>query len=172
MLVPCHCCASSHVSALGSAAEQGCVSICCSVSKLLSGRQSKSCSPGVIFWQFWCCYFCCEMCFTVSPSVNMLTSCIHMAGRMCDLWFCCLHNVPDTSWMQCHLCTVCVCACLFVACGVPPQSSSDIHCLAHGHVGNVDVSIRCNWRHVSLPAHLKASIRLLERRNQNNFFCN
>lgn len=72
-------------------------SVYCSVSNLLTGCRSKSCSPGVILCQIACCYFCGKMCFTVSPNVNMLKMVITCHRRTWWLVVLVRKAVPDKS---------------------------------------------------------------------------
>lgn len=134
-------------------------SVYCSVSKLLTGCQSKSCSPGVILCQITCCYFCGKMCFTVSPNVNMLKMVITCHRRTWWLVVLVRKAVPDKSDTS----TQPVCA--FVVCCALSHNGFDIHRLPCGCASNFNVPIRCISRHIQFPLYWTVE------RNQTNFVC-
>lgn len=93
--------------------------------------------PRVILCQLSCGYFCCEMCFTVSPIVyilKMVISCQQQDVTTCDFSLSSVSDKSDTSNR--------VCVCLL----------SDTLYLAHGHAGKFSVHIRYNLKHIQLPA--------------------
>lgn len=135
-------------------------SVYCSVSNLLTGCRSKSCSPGVILCQIACCYFCGKMCFTVSPNVNMLKMVITCHRRTWWLVVLVRKAVPDKSDTSTQP------VCTFVVCCALSHNGFDIHRLPCGCASNFNVPIRCIWRHIQFPLYWNPFSCCWEKSNQ------
>lgn len=99
--------------------------------------------------------------FTVSPSVNMVKNGNDMPTRnTCDLWFL-------AGWIMflVHFsCSAMPAVCVCVPCSPTQNSRSDIHCLAHGVLGDVSVLITCNL--MIIQWSIRLAIGKKRKRNQ------